>query len=144
MEESAKKKAAIPVYDGLWEKVNDKTYLVGSQCNVCGEIFFPRKKNGFCSHCQRKTLEDTKLSREGKITTFTVVYQQPAGGYYKGQVPFAYGIVQMPEGVNVQTLITCCDFDKLRVGIQARLVIESLYKQDDGMEVITYKFAPVF
>ena len=143
MQITAEKKAAIPVFDGLWETINDETYLVGSYCTFCKEVFFPRKKNGFCSHCQHETLEDKRLSREGKITTFTVVHQQPAGGFYKGPVPFAYGIVQLPEGVNVQTLLTGCDFDKIRVGVQARLLIEQLYEQENGSEVITYKFSPL-
>jgi uncharacterized OB-fold protein len=140
---SAAEKAKLPVKDGLWEVVEGEAFLVGSRCASCGELFFPRKESGFCPHCQHKSLKDERLSREGQITTYTVVHQPPAGGFYKGPVPFAYGVVQLPEGVNVQTLFTGCELERIRVGLTARLVIEKLFDGDDGSEIITYKFAPV-
>ena len=131
-----------PVKVGLWEGLEAEVYLVGSRCGACGEIFFPRKESGFCPHCQHKSLADVRLSGEGTISTFTVVCQQPGGGFYKGPVPYAYGVVQLPEGVNVQTLFTGCKPEKIKVGLKARLVIEELFKED-GSSIDTYKFVPV-
>jgi len=127
---------------GLWEEAGAEAYLVGSSCGACGEIFFPKKESGFCPHCQHKSLADARLSGEGTISTFTVVCQQPGGGFYKGPVPYAYGVVRLPEGVNVQTLFTGCEPEKIKVGLKARLVIEELF-EEDGSIIDTYKFAPV-
>jgi len=72
-----------------------------------------------------------------------VVRQAPAGGFYKGPVPFAYGVVKLPEGVYVETLFTGIEFDQLKTGLKMRLVIDKLFDEDDSTEIITYKFAPV-
>jgi uncharacterized OB-fold protein len=139
---SANGKTSVSVKDGLWDVVNGVPRLVGSRCASCGELFFPKKASGFCPHCQHGVLDEILLSQEGTIITFTVVYQQPAGGFYKGPVPYAYGVVQLPDGVNVETLFTGCRLDEIRTGLEARLVIEKLHEEDDGVEVVTYKFVP--
>lgn len=139
-----KEKEKVPVKDGLWEMVGGEAYLVGSRCGSCGEVFFPRKENVFCPHCQHKSLADISLSNEGKIVTFTVVHQQPGGGFYKGPVPYAYGVVQLPEGVNVLTLFKAGDPERIKVGLKARLVVEKLFDESDVSEIVTYKFTPLF
>jgi uncharacterized OB-fold protein len=132
-----------PLKSGLWNYVSDQVHLIGSKCNSCGEVYFPRKENHCCPHCQHRVLTDLSLSQEGIITTFTIVYQQPAGGFYTGPVPYAYGIVQLPDGVNVETLFTGCQLEKIKTGLKAHLVIDKLCNGDDGSEVLTYKFVPV-
>jgi uncharacterized OB-fold protein len=82
------------------------------------------------------------LSQRGKIYSVTVVMQQPRP-YYKGPVPYALGFVELPEGVRVETLFTDCDPEILEVGMEVELVIEDLYEEDGGNELIAYKFRPV-
>ncbi|MFZ5631501.1 MAG: Zn-ribbon domain-containing OB-fold protein [Bacillota bacterium] len=135
-------KKQVPLKEGLWLLSDGEVRLVGSGCSLCGEIFFPKKESKFCPHCQREGLQDVILGNRGKISTYTVVCQQPAGGFYKGPVPYAYGVVQLPEGVNVETLFTGCDLGKIKTGLEARLVIEKLHEAEDGTEVVTYKFVP--
>ena len=132
-----------PIREGFWNSDNNEVYLLGSKCNLCGELYFPQKENGFCTQCQSRQMETVKLGNEGVITTFTVVHQQPAGGFYKGPVPFAYGIVQLPEGVKVETHFTGCEFEQIRVGLKARLVIDKLCDADENTEILTYKFVPI-
>ena len=57
--------------------------LIGSHCGNCGEVYFPKKPKGWCVHCQQQALEDVLLSPRGRISTFTVVRQQPAGGFFQ-------------------------------------------------------------
>lgn len=132
----------VPLKDGLYEFSEGKAYLIGSICAHCGEIIFPRKDNSFCPHCQHESLQDVRLSNRGKIITFAVVHQPPAGGFYKGSVPFAYGVVELPEGVYVETLFTGCGYDQLKTGLDAELTIEELFEDNDGTKVVTYKFVP--
>lgn len=134
---------AIPIKKGLWIKDGEDAVLLGSQCVNCKEIVFPKKENNFCPQCHKKGLTEIKLSSEGIIHAFTVVNQQPAGGFYKGPVPYAYGIVRLPEGVNIMTLYTACDWEEMKIGQKSEMVIEKLY-EEDGQEVLTFKFAPVF
>ena len=143
---ATEEKKRIAVMEGLWttpSSPGEESQLIGSKCRSCGELFFPKKEKGFCLHCQRRDLEDVKLSRRGKINSFTVVMQKPGGGFYFGPVPYAYGGVHLPEGLQLYTLFTQCEFDELKVGMDVEMVIEKLYEDEGGNEVVTYKFKPV-
>ena len=134
-------KKQVPVKEGLWEaSPGEEPYLVGSKCPSCGEIHFPEKL--MCPNCQERKVEKVKLSRRGKIYTFTAVTQQPPL-FYRGPVPYALGYVELPEGVRLETLYTDCDPDNLKIGMDVELVIEKAYDDDEGNELITYKFRPI-
>ncbi len=135
---------SIPIREGLWG-VNDagEIALIGSKCTSCGELFFPRKQNGVCTHCQGRNLEDVRLSDQGKVITCTVVYQRPGGGFYKGSVPYAYGVVELPEGVRFMSLLVSDDLESIKVGSNVRLVIDPLFEDEEGNQVLTYKFKVV-
>ncbi|MDP2659607.1 MAG: OB-fold domain-containing protein, partial [Dehalococcoidia bacterium] len=65
--------------------------LAGSRCRQCGRVYFPRKK--VCVQCfQTGRMEDTALSRRGKLYTFTVAEAGPPGF----SVPYAFGYVDLP------------------------------------------------
>lgn len=137
-------KKKIPIEEGLWTEPSspgEKAQLIGSRCRSCQELYFPRKKKGLCIHCQKSSLEDIKLSGTGKIASYSVVAQSPAGGFYKGPVPYAYGAVHLMEGVVVQSLFTG-NLDELHVGLDVEMVIDKLSKNDEGNDIMTYKFSP--
>lgn len=140
MDNSSKR---IPVREGLWTQpssAGQQPQLIASRCYSCGEIFFPAKR--ICGYCQQKGLEEIKLSRRGKIFSVTVVMQRPPI-YYQGPVPYAIGYVELPEGVRVETLFTGDNLEALRIGMDVELVIEKLYEDNEGNEVLTYKFRPI-
>jgi uncharacterized OB-fold protein len=140
------KKRRVPIKEGFWTtpaSADEKPQLIGSKCLSCGEVFFPRRERKWCVHCHGENLEDIKLSRKGEIATFSVVMQQPGGGFYKGPVPYAYGLVDLPEGLRIETLFVAEDFDELEVGRDAELVIERLCDDGEGREVLTFKFRPI-
>jgi uncharacterized OB-fold protein len=62
--------------------------------------------------------------------------------YYKGPVPYAEGFVELPEGVRVETLFTDCNFDDLRIGMDMEMVVERLQEDEEGNEILSYKFRP--
>lgn len=134
---------AIPIMKNMWIGEGREAVLIGSQCNHCEEMFFPIKVSNFCPQCHSKGMSHVNLSKEGRIHAFTIVNQQPAGGFYKGPVPFCYGIVCLPDGVNIYTQFTKCDWGQMKIGQKAQFVIEKLYEQGD-QEILTYKFAPIF
>jgi uncharacterized OB-fold protein len=134
-----KKKA--PVREGLWTS-DEKPRLVGSQCHNCGEVFFPKRRDVLCSHCQSSSFQEIKLSPRGKIYSYTVVMQRPPV-YYQAEVPYAIGFVELPEGIRVETLFTGCKLEDLRVGMEVEMLIDKLHTEEDGTEVYCYKFKPV-
>ncbi len=136
----------IPLREKLWESdpSTGETKLIGSKCDICGEIYFPIKDKGWCVHCQKYSLKDLFLSREGRIYSFSIVHQQPGGGFYKGSIPYAYGYVDLPEGVRIVASFASdyANFDDLKIGQKVQLVLDRLC--DDGNnEITTFKFKPI-
>lgn len=135
----------IPLREKLWTYSVDQERgprLIGSRCLDCGEIFFPTRNDGFCTHCQSENLEEIQLSSHGKIYSYTIVMQRPPV-YYRGTVPYAIGYVELPEGVRVETLFSINNLEQLRIGLDVELVIEKLHEDEEGNEVLTYKFKPL-
>jgi uncharacterized protein len=137
-------KRRVPVREGLWSAPGadgQPPRLIGSRCLTCGELFFPKQDTGLCGYCQSRDLEEVRLSPRGKIHAFTIVMQRPPG-YYKAEVPYAIGFVELPEGIRVETLFTGCDPESLRVGMEMEMVVEKLHEDEAGIEVMAYKFRP--
>jgi uncharacterized OB-fold protein len=137
-------KKKMPVKEGLWttpEGQEGNPRLLASRCVRCREIFFPQRQLGVCSHCQSTELELIPLSTQGKIFSYTVIMQRPPE-YYRGDIPYAIGFVELPEGVRIQTLFTGCDPENLRTGMKMEMVIERLQEDEMGNEIVTYKFRP--
>ena len=61
---------------------------------------------------------------------------------YRGEVPFGFGVVELPEGLRVITRLTEADPAALRFGQPMRLAIVPLHADDDGTTVTTYAFEP--
>jgi uncharacterized OB-fold protein len=131
-----------PLTEGLFitpKSLDEKIYLIGSRCNRCGEIYFPKKTSDFCVQCQQSGLDEIKLSRKGHISAFTIAFQAPAGGFYNGPVPYAFGFVDLPEGVRIQTQFSR-DFEMLKIGKKVELAFEKLAKDNYGHDIVSYVF----
>lgn len=134
---------AVPLRKGLWTVLpSDEPRLLGSRCLSCGEMFFPRRLNSPCTHCSRSELEPVELGPAGSIDSFTAVLQRPAGGYYRGPVPFCYGLIDLDEGLRVEAHIDG-SYESLKPGMRVRLAVKTLYEGPDGSQVQTFTFAPV-
>jgi len=137
-------KRQIPIKNGLWrEPVVGEPQLLGDLCTDCGELFFPKRGNGICVHCQHTNLKTVFLSRTGKLSTFTVVMVPPAGGFYMGTVPYAYGCVDLPEGVRIKARLKADNLDTLQIGMDVEMFLEKIRQNQDGTEIITFAFRPI-
>lgn len=133
-------KKRIPVKEGLFtmpSSPGEEPRLLAAECSSCGEVLFPRRE--MCTNCQQQQFRDITLSRTGKIYSFSVVMQRP-GRLYEGPVPYAFGWVEFPERVRVEGLFVCNDFEDLRIGRNVEVVVERLYDDKDGNEVVAHKF----
>ena len=133
----------VPLKKSLWTApdADGNVFLLASRCKKCGEFFFPRKVGTICTNCQNDAFEDAPLSRTGKIFTFSVVQVRPPE-YYKGEVPYALARIELPDGILIDTLVADCDYEQLKVGMDMELVIDRLYTNENGEDVMTYKFKP--
>lgn len=130
----------IPIKEGLWiAGSSGEPRLLGKRCLSCGELFAPGRAKGICIRCQQRKLQDVELSPLGTIVSFTAAMQPPAGGFYCGPVPYCYGLVDLDDGVRIETQLGG-DVEQMRVGGRVRLAIETLYQDQDGNEVQVFRF----
>lgn len=135
-------KKEMPILENMWEIQDNTVHLMGSICAECGEVYFPQKEIKICSNCQSEEINTIDLGNEGIIHSYTVVHQMPAGGFFKGTVPFIYAIVEMPAGVHVQTHLINIDPEKIEIGKKVKAVIDTLF-EDEETKTVTYKFEPI-
>ena len=107
--------------------------LLGSRCRSCGGHHFPRHDT--CAYCSSEEVEPVELSPTGQLWAWTAVTAAPPG--YLGQVPYGFGVVELPEGLRVVTRLTEADPARLGAGQPMEVVLVNL--ADD---VVTYAFAP--
>src|SRR5438270_7510509 len=127
----------VPVREGLFTTGADGTpRLIGGRCRGCGQHHFPR--TGTCPYCSGEEVDEALLSAEGSLWTWTAVTAPPPG--YQGDVPFGFGVVELPEGVRVVTRLTESDPALLRFGQPLRLTVVPLHTDDEGRSVVTFAF----
>ena len=135
----------IPVKDGLLTmplSPAEQVRLVGSKCRNCGEVSLGT--NSSCPNCAHEDLEPIPLGHKGKLWTYTVIRHRPPGDY-KGPdpfVPFAEGLVELPEGIRVLSPLEG-DVNKVKIGMDMELAVHVLYMDEEGNEVMAFKFKPV-
>ena len=120
----------------------EEVCLMGTRCCDCGEVFLG--KAIACQLCQSENIESMTLSRTGKLYSYTINWNRPPGDF-KGPEPFqpfAVGLVELPDGIRIVSVLTDCDFDKLTINMGLELSVEELYKDEEGNTVVTYKFRP--
>src|SRR3954462_5961572 len=147
MTSATSSRARVPAIDG-WFTIDDQPVLLGNRCTTCGTVFFP-KASFFCRNpaCDGDQFEETSLSWQGRIWSFTDAQYQPPPPYIPQTdpfEPFALAAVelaeeqmvvlgQLPPGVRVAAL---------EVGQPVELVVEPLYS-DENHEYLVYKWKPL-
>lgn len=134
--------ARVPVEDGYFTVPDDPAEaprLLGSRCGACGEHFFPRRH--VCARCLAEGCEDVLLGPRGRLWTWTYVHV-PLFAKKDARVD-AYGVgqVDLPEGPRVQAILLGGPED-FRIGIEMELDLETLRTDDDGREVVIFRFRP--
>jgi uncharacterized OB-fold protein len=125
----------VPIHDGLFTADGK---LLAALCRDCNRWHFPADAD--CPYCSGEHCDTKVLGGSATLWLFTGVTNRPPG--YVGDVPFGFGVVELPEGLRLITRLTEADPAKLRVGMPMQLAIVPLHMDDQGREVTTYAFAP--
>lgn len=144
LEAKGSEKKQVPVEEGLFTWPSEEPRLIGSRCNVCGEVTFPAQK--VCPNCTSDNTEELLLSRRGTLYSFTIQRHRPPSPPYRGMdpfVPYGVGEVELPEGVIVTSALTESDPEALKIGMEMELLVEKFFEDDEGSDVVSYKFKPV-
>jgi len=125
----------------------EEPHVIGSRCKACGNYFFPRATACQNPGCKEKgPLEEVRISRRGKLYSYTINYYSPPPPYHPPDpfVPFGVASVEMPEGLKITGQVPrSVDLSRLKIGIEMETVREVLYTDKDGTEVLSWMFKPV-
>lgn len=139
------KKKQLAAIDGLFSWSADEPHLIGSRCKSCGTVNFPSRALCNNPHCNKKDVEEILLSRRGKIYSYTIQFYEPPPPFHPANpfVPFGIGLVELPEGIRIVGMMTQCDVKDLEFDMDVELVVEKLYEDGNGNEVVGWKWKPI-
>jgi uncharacterized protein len=126
-------KTRVPFRQGLFTEEDGNCYLSASKCKSCGQTYFPPRAR--CPQCFSQDMEQTKLSRTGKVYSYTVV-RMPV---HKYKPPLALAWIEFPEGLRVFGQLKGWENVTLKIGLPVRVVADTLWEAEDK-EVYGYKF----
>jgi uncharacterized OB-fold protein len=122
-----------------FKKTPDGIRLVGSKCQSCEKVFFPKKR--ICPNCFEESLIDYMLSQKGKLHAFTLSVMGPPSI----KKPYVQAYVDLPEGIKLFSLLT--DYEPidetLKIGMDVEMTIDKILEDEAGDEIVGYKFRPV-
>lgn len=131
----------VPIADyfELTDEDDAPVRLRGSRCPSCAEVFYPRRL--VCAKCLHEGTEDVLLSTRGTLHTWTWVHV-PLFAKVDAEVSaYAVGQVDLPEGPRVQAILLGGP-DDFTIGMTLVLDLETLRQDDDGNDVVIYRFRP--
>ena len=128
----------VPVAEGLIAGTAGDPRLVGSQCNACDTVTFPRQ--GSCPRCTSEDVRERLLSPRGTLWTWTVQCFPPKAPPYAAATefePYAVGYVELPGELRVESLLT--GTDDFRIGMPMEL---TLIPAPGDSGTLTFAFRP--
>jgi uncharacterized OB-fold protein len=130
----------VPVAEGLIAGSAAEPRLIGSQCERCGTVTFPRQ--GSCPRCTAEDVRERLLSPRGTLWTWTVQCFEPKSPPYAGGEdfePYAVGYVELPGEVRVEARLTDVGSEELEIGMPMEL---TLIPAPGGSGALTFAFRP--
>jgi uncharacterized OB-fold protein len=134
----------IPVVEGVFAETADGPRLVGSRCTACHTPHFPRSPVCRNPSCGSQDVADAEFGPAGTLWSFTIQHYKPPPPmrFDDPFLPYGIGLVDLPGGLRVLSMMSASDPERLKIGMDVELVIEALYHDDGGNEVVTWKFRP--
>ena len=131
--------------EGAFAETAEGPRLLGARCVSCRTVYFPKAPVCRNPRCREKKVEEYSLSARGILWSYTVQYYKPPppARFDEPFVPYGVGLVDLPEGIRILSMMSAERPEDLRVGMPVELVLEALHHNDDGDEVITWKFRPL-
>lgn len=129
----------LPLQEGLYATVDGEARLIASACDACQRVFFPRRS--FCGRCSSPAMRQQPLSRTGVLHAFSLIDRKPKLAVI--DPPYVQAQVAMPEGVHVFTVLSGCDHDQLRIGMEVEMYLDAVPAPDGKGQVEAYMFRAV-
>lgn len=112
--------------------------LVGGRCTGCDKVFFPRFNT--CPSCAgRNSMVEVRLSRRGKLYSYSVIHVDTAGF----KAPYAVAYVDLPEGPRVFGHLDGWQGGAITLDTPVDIYAGPIGKDRDGAELISVRFRPL-
>ena len=127
------------IEDGWFKDSTDGMVLVGVRCEDCGKVFFPKKQ--VCPNCFDGELKEVPLSKRGTLHSYALSVMGPP----EIEKPYVIAFIDLPEDIKLFSILTDCEpWDEvLQIGIDMEMVIGKIKQDQDGNEILGYKFRPI-
>jgi len=132
-------KGRRPIVPFLRLPEQGEPYLVGQRCTRCGAVYLGARRA--CSKCTAEgPFVEVPLSRTGTLWVWSIVHQSMPGV----PVPYAVGVVDLPEGVSIRTNLIDVEPDpaKLRFGMPVEMTTGISQQDREGNDVVAFYFRP--
>lgn len=131
--------------EGAFADTAEGPRLLGSRCLSCATTYFPRSPVCRNPACDDKRIGDCTLSPRGTLWSYTIQFYKPPppARFDEPFAPYGVGLIDLPEGIRILGMMSTGRPEELRVGIEVELVLETLHHNENGDEVVTWKFRPV-
>jgi uncharacterized OB-fold protein len=144
MVRSRAKRKSLPALPDLFMWTEGGVRLMSNKCGSCGAYFFPKYHEQHRPGCSRQGIESTLLSKGGRLASHTIQHYMPPPPFRANEtiVPYAVGLVEFPEGIQVAGIVVDCQPDQLKIGMTMETTTMVLYTDDEGQSVVTWAFRP--
>lgn len=106
------------------------------QCKACGHwVFFPRRH---CDKCWSQDLEWKEVEGTGTLYTYTLT-RVPTLADFADEMPQKMAVVELDEGVRINTTLIGVDEGEIAVGMRVKPVIDTV--KADGTALLRFTAA---
>lgn len=123
-----------------WRLRQQRYGLVGEVCTHCDSKIFPPRD--ICPDCGQEARTPYAFSGQGKVWSYTTIYDAPAG--FQESAPYTVALVQLEEGPMVTAQLTDLGGQAIEIGTPVEMVTRKLRADGDrGVLLYGYKFRPL-
>ncbi len=139
-------KKRLPAIEGWFRMDGEAPSLLGVRCRTCRTVYFP--KEAFCRNpgCGTSELEETPLSRRGRLWSWTDNRYAPPPPFVAKDPfePYTVAAVELDaeKMVVLGQVVPGVDAASFRVGQEMELVLGALF-EDEANEYVVWKWRPV-
>jgi uncharacterized OB-fold protein len=127
----------------VWPPSDSGAQLITSRCPQCGDVSFPGVPHCRMPACSLTPTQPDTLDGIGTVLSWTVHRYPPPGPFGRTvpYMPLSIALVEFGDaGIAVLGQVFDCAEGDLRTGRRARLVLRSLYADDDGGDVVGWGY----
>ena len=134
----------IPFRDGmLTEPLSppENVRLKGVECRSCGAMALGHREH--CINCAGSDVEGHTFSNYGEVYSHTIIRHPPPPPFPKDKFqPFPVAWVKLEEGLFIVSELTDVGLDDVEFGMPVELIVGKGWEDENGNDVMMYKFRP--